>query len=182
MGYLIYFSNKGDQMQKIALFLSILIGLTGCVSLDNAMVIDAPQDELASASGQFRDARSGLIYNLSGWGTGAGASAASSALSGILSLTGIGSAGLSGSSASGSGGLGAMGFKISPPPTQGDPLPFARAIATINYSKKLKSITYDQFGGVIDYEFAQAPVAQSRRSDLGTVPKLPSAFGYQPVE
>ena len=39
------------------------------------------------------------------------------------------------------------------------PSDFARAIAMINYSKKLKSIKYDEFGGVIDYEFEQQPLS-----------------------
>ena len=61
---------------------------------------------------------------------------------------------------------------------------FARAIAMINYSKKLKSIKYDEFGGVIDYEFEQIPVSSMKTAQQGSgaKPKLPPSFGHQPIE
>jgi hypothetical protein len=69
-----------------------------------------------------------------------------------------------------------------PPPSGA--VDFARAIAMVNYSKKLKSIKYDEFGGVMDYEFEQQPL-----SYVKTTPQEPkptrqrrSSFGHQPVE
>ena len=62
---------------------------------------------------------------------------------------------------------------------------FARAIAMINYSKKLKSIKYDEFGGVIDYEFEAQPVSYVQTTPQATEPKASyrrSSFGHQPVE
>jgi hypothetical protein len=60
----------------------------------------------------------------------------------------------------------------------GDPEKFARAVAMINYSKKLKSIKYDEYGGVTAYEFDSQPA-----SSMKTTPQHgPSSFGHQPVE
>ena len=68
-----------------------------------------------------------------------------------------------GGSGDGSGGAG-VGFGAgwtcgeTGPPKSGA-YDFARAVAMINYSKKLKSIKYDECGGVIAYEFEQQPVS-----------------------
>ena len=73
-----------------------------------------------------------------------------------------------------------------PPPSGAQD--FARAIAMINYSKKLKSIKYDEFGGVIDYEFESQPLSyvqttpQVNTSQTETKLKRRSSFGHQPVE
>ena len=37
----------------------------------------------------------------------------------------------------------------------------------INYSKKLKSIKYDECGGIIDYEFEQQPVSYLKTTPPG---------------
>ena len=55
----------------------------------------------------------------------------------------------------------------------------------INYSKKLKSIKYDEFGGVIDYEFEAQPLSYLKTTPQRTEdPKQQrrSSFGHQPVE
>jgi hypothetical protein len=69
-----------------------------------------------------------------------------------------------------------------PPPSGAQD--FARAIAMINYSKKLKSIKYDEFGGVIDYEFEVQPLSYMKTTppQPGTKPPQRSSFGHQPVE
>jgi hypothetical protein len=93
-----------------------------------------------------------------------------------------------GGSGYGAGGVGA-GFGIAwicaetGPPKSGA-YDFARAIAMINYSKKLKSIKYDEVGGVINYEFEQMPVSSMKTAQQGpgAKPKLPPSFGHQPVE
>jgi hypothetical protein len=93
-----------------------------------------------------------------------------------------------GGSGYGAGGAGA-GFGMAwmcvetGPPKSGA-YDFARAIAMINYSKKLKSIKYDEFGGVIDYEFEQMPVSSMKTAQQGpgAKPKLPPSFGHQPIE
>jgi hypothetical protein len=74
-----------------------------------------------------------------------------------------------------------LGLRIYPSPTQGDPLPFARSIAMINYSKRLRSIQYDETGGIIQYEFNPEPM--SMRSEYApSKAQAPSAFGHQPIE
>ena len=69
-----------------------------------------------------------------------------------------------------------------PPPSGAQD--FARAIAMINYSKKLKSIKYDEFGGVMDYEFESQPLSYVQTTPQKTQPKQQrrSSFGHQPVE
>lgn len=127
----------------------------GCATFQRSEVIDIDKLE-GFATGTYKDDSSGMT----------------------------GSAEMAGSGAAWGGG-GATGqavvrFRYGPPPSGA--MDFARAIATINYSKKLKSVKYDEFGGVIDYEFDQAPLARSKYRDPATAPKLPSSFGYQPVE
>lgn len=85
-------------------------------------------------------------------------------------------------------GAGWLSIETGPPPSGA--LDFARAIAMVNYSKKLKSIKYDEFGGVIDYEFEQQPLSyvqttpqvQTTSQAPSTKLKRRSSFGHQPVE
>lgn len=164
-------------MKKLILIAIGLALCSGCVTVDNATVIDTTP--IGDASGQYRDVRHGEVGNFGIFGTGAGAGAADSV---GLALTAASLVGNSGSSSGGGGGM--LGLRVYPAPSQGDPMPFARSIAMINYSKKLKSIKYDEFGGVIDYEFEAQPI-----SYLKTTPQQPttrqqrrSSFGHQPVE
>ena len=94
----------------------------------------------------------------------------------------VGGSGLGAGAASFGFGAGWMCIETGPPPSGA--LDFARAIAMVNYSKKLKSIKYDEYGGVMDYEFEQQPL-----SYVKTTPQEPkptrqrrSSFGHQPVE
>jgi len=179
-------------MKKIGLLLLIMaLGVWGCVTADNTTLIDA--DQQGYATGQFRDVHHGQVTDFSIFGGGAGVSAASSAaslassalLSGVLN--GVGSASLSksisgsNSSSSSGGGGGMLGLRVYPPQTQGDPLPFARSLAMINYSKRLRSIKYDESGGIIEYEFNNEPMPMTSEY---APPKAqePSAFGHQPIE
>jgi hypothetical protein len=79
-------------------------------------------------------------------------------------------------------GAGWLCIETGPPPSGAQD--FARAIAMINYSKKLKSIKYDEFGGVIDYEFEQQPLSYVQTTPQAPVTKgkRRSSFGHQPVE
>jgi hypothetical protein len=67
---------------------------------------------------------------------------------------------------------------------EGDPVKFARAVAMINYSKNLKSIKYNECGGLVAYEFEQRPVSSIKPTYQapGARMNLPSSFGHQPVE
>ena len=69
----------------------------------------------------------------------------------------VGGSGYGAGAASAGFGAGWICVETGPPPSGA--YDFARAIAMINYSKKLKSIKYDEFGGVIDYEFEQQPLS-----------------------
>jgi len=60
---------------------------------------------------------------------------------------------------------------------------FARAIAMINYSKSLRTIRYDEAGGILEYDFNQAPIG--RQSSAATTTGqgcMPSSFGHQPIQ
>ena len=101
--------------------------------------------------------------------------------SGPVGRAAIGGSGFASGAATGFG-AGWACVETGPPPSGAND--FARAIAMINYSKKLKSIKYDEFGGVIDYEFETQPI-----SSLKTTPQEPpsrqlrrSSFGHQPIE
>jgi hypothetical protein len=96
-------------------------------------------------------------------------------------MTAGGSAYGAGASTTGFGG-GFICIETGPPPSGA--VDFARAIAMVNYSKKLKSIKYDEFGGVMDYEFEQLPLSYVKTTPQEPKPKQPrrSSFGHQPVE
>jgi hypothetical protein len=89
-------------------------------------------------------------------------------------------AGFGGGGIGGFGGLAVMG-ETGPP--KGNAVNFAKSVAIINYSKKLKSIKYDETGGVIDYEFEQQPLQRtSSKQPPAMRSSLPASFGHQPIE
>ena len=171
-------------MKKIGTVILILaMGVWGCVTVDNATVIDV--DSQGYANGQFRDTRNGQVadFTLFGGGAGAAASAsAASALGQLATTTILGALSGSKNNSSSGGGGGMLGLTVRPAPAQGDPVPFARSIAMINYSKKLKSIKYDESGGIIEYDFEQQPLTQRSSYVKPAQPAPPHSFGFQPVE
>lgn len=87
----------------------------------------------------------------------------------------IGGYGYGGSGEEGGGfGFGFPAFHSAPP--QISAYSFARAIAMINYSNRLKTIRYDEAGGVLEYDFGQGPIASSAQGGLN------QSFGHQPVQ
>jgi hypothetical protein len=83
----------------------------------------------------------------------------------------------------GAGGFGGAAIWGETGPPKGNAVEFARSVATINYSKTLKSIKYDEAGGVIEYEFQQQPMPQtSSRKPVAVRSSLPASFGHQPIE
>ena len=142
----------------IGLILLTGFSFSGCATYQRSEVIDT--DKLGGyTSGEYRDNSSGP--------------------SGRMLLGG------SGFGAGGSGtGFGVAWIGVESGPPKSGAYDFARAIAMINYSKKLKSIKYDEVGGVIDYEFEQMPVSSMKTAQQGTgaKPKLPPSFGHQPIE
>jgi hypothetical protein len=147
---------EGKKMKKVSLFLMILLLLAGCASFQNSAVIST--DAAGFATGQ---------YNCN-----------SSGRNGSFAIAGGGGGGSGGSG--GGFGFGGMSVTSGPPPSEA--YSFARSVATINYSTRLKSIKYDEAGGIIEYEFGPGPM--SMRSDYSAPKstKLPSAFGHQPIE
>jgi hypothetical protein len=143
---------EGKKMKKVSLILMILLLLAGCASFQNSAVIST--DAAGFATGQ---------YNCS-----------SSGPNGTFAIAG-------GGGVSGSGfGAGGMAFKTGPPPSEA--YSFARSVATINYSTRLKNIKYDEAGGIIEYEFGPGPMSMRSDYPAPKSAKLPSAFGHQPIE
>ena len=149
----------------MAAFAMILLFLTfsGCASFSRTEMIDT--DKLQGfATGTYKEDSGGKATKFSlGGGGGSWGSA-------------------------GSGGLGAAWVTFQTgPPTSGSK-DFAKALAIINYSKSLKSIKYDEAGGIISYEFEhQSSTADSNANSKSyqptlAQPKAPSSFGYQPIE
>lgn len=64
-----------------------------------------------------------------------------------------------------------------------DPVRFARAMALINYSKRLKTVSYDSSGAIVGYEFEGKPMAsKTGYHQTPSQSKVPSSFGHQPIE
>jgi len=145
-------------MKLLGVVTVIALVCAGCTVSHRSEVIDT--DKLGGyASGTYDDRSHGpsgkMMMGGSAWGAGAN-----------------------------SNGFGAGWLSIETGPPPSGAMDFARAIAMINYSKKLKSIKYDEFGGVIDYEFEAQPLSYMKTTPLqtGTTPKRKSSFGHQPVE
>jgi hypothetical protein len=140
-------------MKILGLILVLVVVFSGCATFQRSEVIDTDKLE-GYASGTYRDNSSGPngIFGISGGGASGG----------------------------GAVGAGAVLFETGPPDSGA--YKFARAIATINYSKKLKSITYDETGRIVEYEFDQRPIGKSSSYETPAPSPLPKSFGFQPVE
>jgi hypothetical protein len=146
-------------MKLLGLITVFALVCAGCTVSHRSEVIDT--DKLGGyASGTYNDKSQGPVGRMAVGGSGAGAGAASFGF-----------------------GAGWACVETGPPPSGA--VDFARAIAMINYSKKLKSIKYDEFGGVIDYEFEAQPLSSLRTitpQQLSPKQSRRSSFGHQPVE
>jgi hypothetical protein len=158
------FRRKGVIMRFLGVVTVIALVCSGCTVSHRSEVIDT--DKLGGfASGTYDSKSHGPVGKLTAGGSGFGAAAVSSGF-----------------------GVGWISVETGPPLSGA--YDFARAIAMINYSKKLKSIKYDEFGGVIDYEFEAQPVSYVKTTpymkttplEPGTKLKRRSSFGHQPVE
>lgn len=147
-------TKGGAVMKAMVLFLVITLSFFGCATFQHSELIDTDQLD-GNASGQYRNSSSGPSGNFTIAGAGVGV---------------------------GGFGLGAISVTTGPPKISA--YNFARSVAMINYSKKLKSIKYDETGGIIAYEFEQKPLPSSTSSyqTPGSKPNLPSSFGFQPIE
>jgi hypothetical protein len=152
------FRRKRVIMKLLGVVTVIALVCSGCTVSHRSEVIDT--DKLGGyASGSYNAKSQGPSGKMTVGGSGLGAGAASFGFGG-----------------------GWMCIETGPPPSGAQD--FARAIAMINYSKKLKSIKYDEFGGVIDYEFEQQPLSYAQTTSPAPPTKLKrrSSFGHQPVE
>ncbi len=152
------FRRKGVIMKLLGVVTVIALVCSGCTVSHRSEVIDT--DKLGGyASGTYNARSQGPSGRMTMGGSGYGAGAASA-------------------------GFGAGWICVETGPPKSGAYDFARAIAMINYSKKLKSIKYDEFGGVIAYEFEQMPVSSVKTAQQGpgAKPKLPPSFGHQPIE
>jgi hypothetical protein len=151
-------------MRFLGVVILIALVFSGCATYQRSEVIDT--DKLGGyAAGQYRDNSTGPSGKM------------------VLGGSGFGAGG------SGTGfGVAWIGVESGPP--KSGAYDFARAIAMINYSKKLKSIKYDEYGGVLDYEFESQPLSYVQTTPQGqttsqtptTKLKRRSSFGHQPVE
>lgn len=144
------------KVVSVVLAVALALAFSGCATFQRAEVIETDKFD-GFASGEYRDNSSGRTGTVALAGSGAGW----------------------GTSASGLGAL-ALTVKTGPPPSGA--YQFAKSIAMINYSKKLKSIKYDEMGGIIQYEFEQRPSSRSSSVPSPVHSALPKSFGHQPVE
>jgi hypothetical protein len=139
-------------MKIVGLMVVAAFLLAGCASFHRTEVIET--DKLDGyASGNYRDNSGGPT--------------------GEFGLAGGGGA---------TGGAGALGMVIKTGPPNSGAYQFARAVAMINYSKKLKSIKYDETGRIIEYEFDQRPLSRNTVYPPAQSALPQQSFGYQPVQ
>jgi len=147
-------------MKILGLILVMALLGSGCATFNHSEYIDT--DQLPGyAAGKYTLNSAGKTGSVLISGTGAGWG---------------GSPGMAG----GFGGA-AIGVETGPP--KGNALNFAKSVAMINYSKKLKSIKYDYMGGIVEYEFDHQPLPRrTSYQPVGGQSNLPASFGHQPVE
>ncbi|MEW6659752.1 MAG: hypothetical protein AB1424_13930 [Thermodesulfobacteriota bacterium] len=144
-------------MKIVGLILMMVLLFAGCATFQHSELISTDQQGFAAGR-----------YSLDSQGP-----------TGSVLISGTGA----GWGAPGAGGFGGAAIFGETGPPKGNALNFARSVAMINYSKKLKSVKYDELGGIIEYEFDQQPVpGRSGSAAVSSQPRLPSSFGYQPVE
>jgi len=143
-------------MKMVILLSVIILTFAGCASFQNSAAIST--DGAGLAVGQYNSSSSGPNGSFSIAGGGGGGS-------------GGGGAGF---------GMGAMSINTGPAPSEA--YAFARSVATINYSTRLKSIKYDEAGGIIEYEFGPGPLSMKGSYPPAGTSKMPSSFGHQPIE
>jgi len=145
-------------MKKVFLLLVVAALISGCAKFQHAESIDIDR---FGATGQYQDSRSGKLY-----------------MATIAAGGGGGGAGPLGGCGHGGMGLGGFGLRVISNQGQSDPTNFAKAIAMIDMSKKLKTVKYDEVTGIREYELVN-PLAPSE-TERHTNP--PPSFGRQPVQ
>lgn len=137
----------------VILAMGLALAFSGCANVDHHVIIDTDKTD-SFAAGQYSDSRSGQMGAWGFWVLGGGAGDTMPSWSPWSVKQG-----------------------------DSDAVAFARAIAMINYSKRLNTIKYDQTGGVLEYDFNQAPIGrQSSAPPTTGEAGLSKSFGHQPVE
>ena len=144
-------------MKILGLILAMGLLVSGCATFHHSEYIDTDQLQ-GYAAGKYNSSSSGP--------------------SGSFVLGGAGGGG----SVSGGGGFGGGAISVTSGPPEVSSYNFARSVAMINYSKKLKSIKYDETGGIVEYEFDHQPLPQRSGNPVVGRSNLPASFGHQPIE
>lgn len=140
-------------MLVIGLILLAGFSFSGCATVDHSVRIDTDSSTDGNAIGQYSDNRYG---QMGGWG---------------FWLLG------------GYSGDNNPSWPWQAKQGDSDPVRFARAVAILNYSKRLKNITYNEAGEVVGYEFGNKPSGgKSGSKSIQSQPNLPPSFGHQPIQ
>lgn len=140
-------------MLVIGLILLSGFSFSGCATVDHSVRIDTDSSTNGNVVGQYTDNRSG---QMGGWG---------------FWLFG------------GYGGDTNPSWPWHVKQGDSDPVRFARAVAMLNYSKRLKNITYNEAGEVVSYEFdTKTSAGKSGEKSIQRQPSLPPSFGHQPIQ
>lgn len=137
-------------MKKIWVLAVVAVILSGCARFQHSESIDVDR---YGATGHYQDTRSGKLYKAALGGGGGGGGVGVAALGGFL-------------------------FSLNSSQSQSDPTNFAKSIAMVDMSKKLKSVRYDEDTGIREYEFVQ-PLAQAEGQRSSNPPP---SFGRRPVQ
>jgi len=137
-------------MKKLCVLAVVALVLSGCARFQHAESIDVDR---FGATGHYQDSRSGKLYSATLGGGGGGGGVGVAALGGFI-------------------------CNINSSQSQSDPTNFAKAIAMVDMSKKLKSVRYDEDTGIREYEFVQ-PLAQAEGKHSSNPPP---SFGRRPVQ
>jgi len=144
-------------MKMWGLVLVVVLALSGCASFQHTETISTDASS-GYAVGEYSNISRGPNGNFTFAGGGGGWGSA------------------------GAGGLGLGAITINTGPPDINACKFARSVAMINYSKRLKGIKYDETGGIIDYDFSAESPPTSSEYQPSKPPSLPSSFGHQPIE
>ena len=133
-------------MNRLFILILIICCAGGCtlrMAVSNSTTIGT--DANGYAFGQYSDSREGCIQSPSSSWLGGGGGGG-----------GVQGLGL---------GMVAGGFSTGRVETQGDPMRFARAVATINYSRRL--VTADDVGGARNFTFTDSPLRKRSYQPFG---------------
>jgi hypothetical protein len=138
-------------MKRICLLFAVGLLVVGCARFQHSESINVDAN---GATGLYQDVRSGKLHRTTvAGGGGAGGYVV---------------------------GLGGLFVNVISDQSQSDPRNFAKAVATADLAKKIKSVRYDESTGMREYEFVQ-PLAGAA-SAPGKSSSVSPSFGREPVQ